>query len=322
MRQRLLLVGLLHVCRKRGDHRQRTCPLCQADYFSMDIRAYGKGFNACTERAKADHGVRFIRSMVSRVRQQQGSGNLILTYLNEQGKASEEEFDLVVLSVGMTTSQAVRDTAARLGVRLNTFGFCETKPFAPLATSREGIYVCGAFQSPKDIPETVAQASGAAAAAAGMIASARGTLAAAKEYPPETEVKPEEEARIGVFVCHCGINIGGVVNVPAVKEYAGTLPNVVHVDENLYTCSQDTQEKIKKAVKEHGLNRVIVASCSPRTHEPMFRETIREAGLNKFLFEMANIRPAARAADGSAIPRCGTARRLRRSLPACGCARW
>ncbi|MBE0558733.1 MAG: FAD-dependent oxidoreductase, partial [Proteobacteria bacterium] len=243
------------------------------------------------ERAKSDYGVRFVKSMVTRVRQQQGSGNLVVAYMNEEGKATEEEeFDLVVLSVGMTTSQAVRDTAARLGVRLNTFGFCETKPFAPLDTSREGIYVCGAFQSPKDIPETVAQASGAAAAAGEVIASARGTLATAKEYPLETEVKPEEEPRIGVFVCHCGINIGGVVNVPAVKEYAATLPNVVHADENLYTCSQDTQEKIKKAVQEHGLNRVIVASCSPRTHEPMFRETIRDAGLNKFLFEMANIR--------------------------------
>ncbi|MBU2053373.1 MAG: FAD-dependent oxidoreductase, partial [Proteobacteria bacterium] len=258
--------------------------------FYMDIRAYGKGFDAYYERAKADYGVRFIKSMVSKVREKQGSGNLLVHYLNEEGRASEEEFDLVVLSLGMTTSRSVRDMAARLGVRLNKFGFCETETFAPLATSREGIYACGAFQSPKDIPETVAQASGAAAAAAEMIASARGTLTTKKEYPPEEETRPEDEARIGVFVCHCGINIGGVVNVPAVKEYASTLPNVVLVEENLYTCSQDTQEKIKNAVKEHALNRVIVASCSPRTHEPMFRETIREAGLNKFLFEMANIR--------------------------------
>ena len=265
-------------------------PFVKPTIFSMDVRAYGKGFDAYYERAKADYGVRFVKGMVSRVREKQGSGTLVLTHLDEEGKPSEEEFDLVVLSLGMSTSQAVRAMAARLGVALNPFGFCETKNFAPLATSREGVYVCGAFQSPKDIPETVAQASGAAAAAAGMIASARGTLTVKKEYPPETEVKPEEEPRIGVFICHCGINIGGVVNVPAVKEYARTLPNVVHADENLYTCSQDTQEKIKKAVREHGLNRVIVASCSPRTHEPMFRETIRDAGLNKFLFEMANIR--------------------------------
>ena len=265
-------------------------PFVKPTIFNMDIRAYGKGFDAYYERAKADYEVRFIRSMVSKVREKHGTGNLLVTYLNEEGRASEEEFDLVVLSLGMTPSQSIRDMAARLGVNLNRFGFCETDTFTPLATSREGIYVCGAFQSPKDIPETVAQASGAAAAAAEKIASARGTLATKKEYPPETEVKPGEEARIGVFVCHCGINIGGVVNVPAVREYAGTLANVVHADENLYTCSQDTQEKIKKAVKEHGLNRVIVASCSPRTHEPMFRETIREAGVNKFLFEMANIR--------------------------------
>ena len=258
--------------------------------FNMDIRAYGKGFDSYYERAKADYGVRFVRSMVSKVRERHGTGNLIVTYLSEEGSAIEEEFDLVVLSLGMTPSQSIRDMAARLGVNLNRFGFCETEAFTPLATSREGIYVCGAFQSPKDIPETVAQASGAAAAAAEGIAPARGTLATKKEYPPETEVKEGEEARIGVFVCHCGINIGGVVNVPAIKEYAGTLANVVHADENLYTCSQDTHEKIKNAVNEHGLNRVIVASCSPRTHEPMFRETIREAGVNKFLFEMANIR--------------------------------
>ena len=154
--------------------------------FNMDIRAYGKGFDAYYERAKADYGVRFIKSMVSRVREKQGSGNLLVTYLNEEGKASEEEFDLVVLSVGMTTSKSVREMAARLGVDAEPFGFCETETFSPLATSREGIYVCGAFQSPKDIPETVAQASGAAAAAAGIIASARGTLATKKEYPPET----------------------------------------------------------------------------------------------------------------------------------------
>jgi heterodisulfide reductase subunit A len=265
-------------------------PFVKPTIFNMDIRAYGKGFDSYYERAKTDYDVRFIRSMVTRVREQHGTGNLLVTYLNEEGRVSEEEFDLVVLSLGMTPSQSVRDMAARLEVNLNRFGFCETDTFTPLATSREGIYVCGAFQSPKDIPETVAQASGAAAAAAEKIASARGTLSIKKEYPAEGEVKPGEEARIGVFVCHCGINIGGVVNVPAVREYAGSLANVVHADENLYTCSQDTQEKIKNAIKEHGLNRVIVASCSPRTHEPMFRETIREAGVNKFLFEMANIR--------------------------------
>ncbi|NWF91808.1 MAG: CoB--CoM heterodisulfide reductase iron-sulfur subunit A family protein, partial [Syntrophaceae bacterium] len=257
--------------------------------FYMDIRAYGKGFDAYYERAKSEYGVRFIKCMVSRVREQLKTKNLLITYLNEEGSFVDEEFELVVLSVGMVPSPKAVEMARRMGVEVDGYGFARTKPFEPTSTSKPGIYVCGAFQGPKDIPETVTQASGAVADATGRIAPARGTMAAKKEYPVESDVVGEEP-RIGVFVCHCGINIGGVVNVPAVKEYARTLKNVVHVDENLYTCSTDTQEKIKNAIQEHHLNRVIVASCSPRTHEPMFRETVREAGLNKYLFEMANIR--------------------------------
>ena len=257
--------------------------------FYMDIRAYGKGFDAYYERAKSEHGIRFIKCMVSKVREQFKTQNLLLSYLNEEGKIEEEEFDLVVLSVGTVPSKSVVEMAKRMGIELDSYGFCKTRPFEPTSTSKAGIYVCGAFQAPKDIPETVSQASGAVADATGEIAASRGSKVIKKEYPPELDVA-SEEPRIGVFVCHCGINIGGVVNVPRVKEYARNLKDVVYVDENLYTCSQDTQEKIKNAVKEHQLNRVIVASCSPRTHEPMFRETIREAGLNRFLFEMANIR--------------------------------
>ncbi|MGQ9647106.1 MAG: FAD-dependent oxidoreductase, partial [Thermodesulfobacteriota bacterium] len=257
--------------------------------FYMDVRAFGKGFDAYYERAKSEYGVRFIKCMVSKVREQFKTKNLLITYLDEEGNLVDEEFELVVLSVGMVPSKQTVEMAKRLGVETDAYGFCKTKPFEPTSTSRPGIYVCGAFQGPKDIPETVSQASGAVADATGKIASARGTMTTKKEYPEESDVTAEEP-RIGVFVCHCGINIGGVVNVPSVKEYARSLPNVVFVDENLYTCSTDTQEKIKNAIKEHHLNRVIVASCSPRTHEPMFRETIREGGLNKYLFEMANIR--------------------------------
>jgi heterodisulfide reductase subunit A len=176
-----------------------------------------------------------------------------------------------------------------MNLQLDTYGFCKTDEFSPLQTSQPGIYVCGAFQGPKDIPETVAQASGAVASASSLLADVRGTLTKKKDYPAEIDVRGQEP-RIGVFVCHCGINIGGVVNVPEVREYAKTLDGVAYVEENLYTCSQDTQEKIKKAIQENQLNRVVVASCSPRTHEPMFQETIREMGLNKYLFEMTNIR--------------------------------
>ncbi len=258
--------------------------------FFIDMRAYGKGFDAYYERAQKEYGVRYVRCSISRVAEDPKSKNLLLSYVNADGELQDEEFDLVVLSVGMVPSASTEQLAKDLGVDVNAYGFALTDPMAPLATSRPGIYVCGAFQSPKDIPETVAQASGAAAAASAFLAEARGTMVVAKEYPPQRNVKVEDPPRIGVFICRCGTNIGGVVDVSGVKEYAASLGNVVHADENLYTCSQDTQEKIKKAIQEHNLNRVIVASCSPRTHEPLFQETIREAGLNRYLFEMANIR--------------------------------
>jgi heterodisulfide reductase subunit A-like polyferredoxin len=264
-------------------------PDSEPTIFYMDIRAHGKDFDAYVERAKLQYGIRFIRSMVSRVAEQPKTKNLMITFVDPDLRTREEEFDLVILSVGFAPAKEATELAQRLDVNLNDYGFCETKEFSPLETNHPGVYVCGAFQGPKDIPETVTQASAAMASASALLTDVRGTLTKKKDYPPELDVLGQEP-RIGIFVCHCGINIGGVVNVPEVVEYARTLSGVAHVEENLYTCSQDTQEKIKNAVQEHRLNRVVVASCSPRTHEPLFQETIREAGLNRFLFEMANIR--------------------------------
>jgi heterodisulfide reductase subunit A len=263
-------------------------PDLQCTIFFMDIRAYGKEFDDYYSRAEKEHGVKFVRSRVSTVEEVAGSQNLIVRHVVEE-EPKEEEFDLVVLSVGMTPPKHAEELAKTLGIKLNKYNFCSTQTFSPLDTTRPGIYVCGAFSSPKDIPESVAQASGAAARAASLIAPERGKLTVAKELPPEIDVSGEEP-RIGVFVCHCGINIGGVVDVPEVVEYVKTLSNVAYAEHNLYTCSQDTQERIREKIKEYNLNRVIVASCTPRTHEPLFRETIREAGLNIYLFEMANIR--------------------------------
>jgi heterodisulfide reductase subunit A len=256
--------------------------------FFMDMRAFGKEFDAYYNRAQEEYKVRFVRSRVSSVHEIPETHNLIVRHVEEE-TPKDEEFDLVVLSVGMKPPKRAQELAKILGIKLNKYNFCETNTFSPVETSRSGIYVCGAFASPKDIPESVAQASGAAAKAGGITASERGKLTVAKEYPPERDVSGEEP-RIGVFVCHCGINIGGVVNVPEVVEYAKRLPNVVYAEHNLYTCSEDTQKGIRERIKEHNLNRVIVASCTPRTHEPLFRETVREAGLNIYLFEMANIR--------------------------------
>jgi heterodisulfide reductase subunit A len=263
-------------------------PHLQCTIFFMDIRAYGKEFDEYYERATKEYRVRFVRSRVSSIEERPDTRNLMVRHVVEE-KPKDEEFDLVVLSVGMKPPKSAEELAKVLGIELNKYNFCATETFSPVETSRPGIYVCGAFASPKDIPESVAQASGAAAKAAATIASERGKLTVAKEYPPERDVS-SEEPRIGVFVCHCGINIGGIVNVPEVVEYAKTLPNVVYAERNLYTCSQDTQKTITEKIKDKGLNRVVVASCTPRTHEPLFRETVREAGLNIYLFEMANIR--------------------------------
>jgi homotetrameric NADPH-dependent glutamate synthase len=257
--------------------------------FFIDVRTFGKGYEQYYHRAEEEYKVRCVRSRIFSVEQVKNTGNLLLRYAEEDGTLKNEEFDLVVLSVGFQPSAKGVKLAERLSIDLNKYRFCQTGEFSPVATSRPGIFVAGAFQAPKDIPETVMQASAAAANSSALLSSVRHTLAVEKEYPAEKDVSGEPP-RVGVFICHCGINIGGYVNVPEVKEYAATLPNVVFVDRNLYTCSQDTQEKIKEKIKEYGLNRVVVASCTPRTHEPLFQETIREAGLNRFLFEMANIR--------------------------------
>jgi heterodisulfide reductase subunit A len=263
-------------------------PLDTAIFF-MDMRTYGKGFERYYNRAKEELGVRFIRSRVHTIIEEPDTRDLLIRYIGEDGRVTEETFDMVVLSVGLQTSQEMMERAKKLGVELNEHRFCATSSFQPVATSRPGVYVCGAFQGPKDIPQAVMEASAAAASAGAALSEVRGTLVKEKTYPEERNVTGEPP-RIGVFVCNCGINIGSVVNVPEVAEFAATLPYVVHVDQNLFSCSQDTQDRMKAIIKEKRLNRVVVASCSPRTHEALFQETCQEAGINKYLFEMANIR--------------------------------
>ncbi|MBN1899979.1 CoB--CoM heterodisulfide reductase iron-sulfur subunit A family protein, partial [Candidatus Sumerlaeota bacterium] len=264
-------------------------PELETTIFFMDMRTYGKGFDRYYERAKNEYGVRFIRSRISGVNEDLTTKNLVLKYETEDGVLYSEEFDMVVLSVGLNPPKSAAKLSEVFGVNLNRHGFSDSPEFHPLETTQEGIYVAGAFQGPKDVPETVMQASGAAVRAERLLAAARNSQTTEKVYPPETDVSTQSP-RIGVFVCHCGVNIGGVVDVPAVTRYAATLPNVAYAGDNLFTCAQDTQEIMRNIIKEHNLNRVVVASCSPRTHEPLFQETLREAGLNPYLFEMANIR--------------------------------
>ncbi|MGD8955591.1 MAG: FAD-dependent oxidoreductase, partial [Desulfobacterales bacterium] len=257
--------------------------------FFMDMRTPGKDFERFYDRAREKDGVRFIRSRVHTIDPVGDGGDLELRYVTEGGEMVTETFDMVVLSIGMEVAPEAVALAQKLGIELTEGRFCQTETFEPVATSKPGIFACGAFQGAKDIPQSVVDASAAAAAAGEILSTARFMATKTPEVIPETNVIGERP-RVGVFVCRCGINIAGVVDVPAVRDYAATLPFVDYVSDNLYSCSQDTQETMAAIIKKEKLNRVVVAACTPKTHEPLFQETLINAGLNKYLFEMANIR--------------------------------
>jgi heterodisulfide reductase subunit A len=256
--------------------------------FGMDIRAYGKNFDKFIERAETEHGTRFVRARVSSVDIDPTNDNLILHY-EDDGHTRREGFELLILSVGLKASPYLRRLAAQLGVRVDDLGFVHTTPFTPVATSRPGIFVCGSISGPKDIPESVIEASGAASSAGAVLRDfPRREIVV--EYPPETPVDDGDRPRIGVFVCHCGINIAATVDVEEVVKYAADQPYVICSQELMFACSQDSQKLISDNIRELKINRVIVAACTPRTHEPLFQSTLQNSGLNPYLFEFANIR--------------------------------
>jgi heterodisulfide reductase subunit A len=266
-------------------------PGTDAHVFFIDMRTYGKGFEEYRNRAEKEYGVVYHRCRVPNIEEDPKTQDLVISFRDETGSTHRERFDLVVLSVGMQTPEDLKALAKKLGVDLNEFGFAATPGLEPMTTSREGIYVAGALQAPKDIPDTVSQGLGAAAKATEGISSERGTLAAVESFPPEKDVN-EEEPRIGVFICHCGSNIAGVVDVKDVARYIRTRKDlgVVFADTGLYTCSADHLKHMKEIIDEHKLNRVVVASCTPRTHEPLFQNTLKESGINQHLFELASVR--------------------------------
>ncbi|MCJ7832044.1 MAG: FAD-dependent oxidoreductase, partial [Actinobacteria bacterium] len=266
-------------------------PDCRPTVFLMDMRAMGKGFDGFYQRA-LDMGVEYVRSRPSNIKEDPETGDALITWEDETGALHTDRYDMVVLSVGLEPSHKTQEAAGSIGIALNRHGFCQLEEYKPLDTSRPGVFVAGPFSEPKDIPDSVAQASAAAAQVMVGLADSRGTLTADKAYPVEKDVVGEEP-RVGVFVCHCGSNIASVIDVEDAADYATQLPGVVCATDTMYTCSSDSLSRIKEMVGEHDLNRVVVASCTPRTHEPIFQDTLREAGLNPFLFEMANIRDQA-----------------------------
>jgi len=260
-----------------------------AAIFYIDIRTNGKDFEHYYNRARDELGVRFIKSRVTNVVPEHGTGRSLISYVDETGLKVEEAFDIITLSVGLGVTREGVELAEKLGVELDHYSFEKASSFSPTQSSRPGIYVCGASLAPKDIPSSVVDASAVAGVVGSKLATARWTLTKSIETSEETDVKGEA-VRIGVFVCCCGTNIAGIVDVPSVVEYAKGLPGVAYAEENLFSCSQDTQEQISEAIKQHQLNRVVVAACTPKTHESLFQETLTNAGLNKYLFEMVNIR--------------------------------
>jgi len=257
--------------------------------FHNDIRSYGKDFERYYQRAEDLPGVRFIRSYVSITKENPGSKNVTIRYSTPNEGVKEEEFELVVLSVGLNPPADAKGLADKFGIELNSHGFCEINPVNPIESTRPGIFVSGGFQGPLDIPESVFTASGAGSLAGELLDYRRGNLTTERIYPPERDVSGEEP-KIGVFVCHCGANIASVVDVPSVVEYCLTLPNVVYAQEQLFSCATNSAQEITDMIKEKGLNRVVIAACSPLTLEPLFQDTLREAGLNQYFLEMANIR--------------------------------
>jgi len=283
-------------------------PESETAIFYIDLRAFGKDFDRFVDRAKEQYRVRYIKSRISEVSEDPETGNLSLHYLDPQGLVRVKSFDLLVLSVGIGVPKSVRSLLAGLGVQTDAYGFCRgysgrfadgSGELEPVNTNVEGVYACGTLTGPMDIPETVVSAGAAAARAArGLLErgsdSGSGGRSLKKNAPrpaaPAVLDLQSAPLRIGVVVCRCGVNIASVVDVPTVAERAAALSNVVFCRELTYACSQDSIHLIIDKIGELSLSRLVVASCSPRTHEHLFRSALEKAGLNKYLLQMTNIR--------------------------------
>ena len=257
--------------------------------FHNDIRSFGKDFERFCQRAENLPGVRFVKSYATIGKEMPGTKNVTIKHWTSEDGIIEEEFDLVVLSVGLTPPANVKKIADTYGIELSNHEFAKLDPANPMQTTRPGVFVSGGLQGPLDIPESVFSASGAGSQIGALLDFRRGNLSRERIYPEEKDVS-EEEPRIGVFVCHCGTNISRVIDVPDTVEYCKGLPHVVHSQEQIFSCATNSAREITDMIREKGLNRVVLAACSPRTLEPLFRDTLREAGINQYYFEMANIR--------------------------------
>ncbi|MFX0103033.1 MAG: hydrogenase iron-sulfur subunit [Candidatus Hodarchaeota archaeon] len=261
--------------------------------FYNDIRAIGKNHEEFIERAKNEYGVEYIRGIPGDLREDPITKDIIVKHADLiTGQVESKPASMVVLCPGVIPSQGATELAQKLGIEQNEFGFFKSRdPLQELESTRPGIYLAGSCQSPDDISNSVAKALGAAALAANRAKPLDETdqpkeLTMVEEIP----VSSSDTPRIGVFLCHCGINIGGYVDIPEVLEHAKSIEDVTYATANLYTCAMDTQDLIKEKIQEHNLNRIVIAACTPRTHEKLFQETVAEVGLNPYLLTFVSIR--------------------------------
>ena len=257
--------------------------------FYFDMRAFGKGYEDFFQRAQKMDEVEFYRAKPSKIVEDPKSRNLNLFVENTLTREPEIiEADMVVLATSGRPNADNSALAEALGIEQDESGFFKSRQANShvLEATRDGVFLAGCCKGPDDIPDCVAQATGAASAAGSVLVDHR--LEEVIEEIPQLETSGP--LRIGVFLCHCGINIAGVLDVDAMAEYVKDLPGVVHVQKDLFLCSDTSQKLLQEAVIEHKLNRVVAAACTPRTHEPVFQETCRRIGLNPYLFEMCNVR--------------------------------
>jgi heterodisulfide reductase subunit A len=257
--------------------------------YYIDLRAAGKGFEEFYQRSLDMSELKYIRGRPSKIMEDPETKDLIIWAEDgETGKVSQTRVEMAVLSAGAVAAETNKSLSEVLGINLDNNGFFKVDGNlgSPLHTPKEGIYVCGCAAGINDVSDSVSQASGAAAEAEKYVAKYR-----LEEVPQEIkEFDTSGPPRIGVFLCHCGINIAGVLDVGAMEEYTKTIPDVVYVEKNTFLCADEGQRLIQEKIIEHGLNRVVAAACTPRTHEPIFRESCHQVGLNPYLFEMVNVR--------------------------------
>ena len=258
----------------------------EVDVAYMDVRAFGKGFDEFYDRTKAS-GVRFVRSRPARVSPNGSTVRVAFEDTEAGGAKVEADYGMVVLATAAIPSRGTESLARLLGIGLSPDGFFATvdEEGGFNTSTRRGIYLAGCSTGPKDIPDSVIEAGAAVAKAL--------TFVKSRSWPVPADVvqiSAEGEPRIGVFVCHCGSNIAGVVDVDSVLDFARTLPNVVHAQDQTYSCAANTLNDISGVIRDKKINRVVVAACSPKTHSPTFQGALNRAGLNPYLMDMANIR--------------------------------